>query len=74
MPDYRAFALYQDPTVSVLGYLNLENFFFLFTAAPVTYVDSQARGKTGAAATGLYHSHGNTVTYPAVCNARSLTH
>ena len=34
-------------------------FFFLFKPAPVAYGGSQARGYTGALATGLRHSHGN---------------
>ena len=39
--------------------------YLLFTAAPVAYGGSQARGPMGAAATGLHHSHSN---------AGSLTH
>lgn len=40
-------------------------FFLLFRATPVAYGSSQARGRIGAAAAGLCHSHSN---------ARSLTH
>ena len=38
--------------------------FFLFTAAPAEYVSSQARGRIGAAASGLRHSHSNTRSEP----------
>ena len=34
--------------------------FFLFMAAPAASGSSQARGQIGAAAAGLYHSHGNS--------------
>ena len=37
----------------------LKIFFFLFTAAPAAYGGSQARGRIGASAAGLPHSHGN---------------
>ena len=40
-------------------------FFYLFAfsrAAPVTYGDSQAKGQIGAVATGLHHSHSNSVS------------
>ena len=33
--------------------------FFLFRATPVTYGSSQVRGRIGAAAAGLHHSHSN---------------
>ena len=32
---------------------------FVFTAAPVTYGSSQARGQIGAVAVGLHHSRSN---------------
>ena len=35
------------------------NFFFFLRAALMAYGGSQARGLTGAAAAGLYHSHSN---------------
>ena len=35
-------------------------FFLLFMAVPVAYGNSQARAQTGAAATGLHHTHSNT--------------
>ena len=35
-------------------------FFLLFRAAPMAYGGSQARGRIGATAAGLHHSHGNT--------------
>ena len=34
-------------------------FILLFRATPTAYADSQARGQSGAIATGLYHSHSN---------------
>ena len=40
-------------------------YFFLFRATPAAYGASQARGRIGAAAAGLHHSHSR---------ARSLTH
>ena len=55
-------------------------FFFLpFRAAPVAYGGSQARGRIGATAAGLGHSHSRiqavSATYTtAHCNSRSLTH
>ena len=43
------------------------NFFFFFRATPAAYGSSQARGWTGAAATGLCHSHSNA--YPShICD------
>ena len=36
----------------------------LFTAAPMAYGSSQARGQTGAAAAGLCHSHSNRGSEP----------
>ena len=38
--------------------------FCLFRAVPVAYGSSQARGRTRAAATGLYHSYSNTGSEP----------
>jgi len=35
------------------------NFFFLFRAAPVASVNSQANGRIGAASSSLHHSHSN---------------
>ena len=40
--------------------LSLSLFFLLFTAAPMAYGGSQARGRIGAVATSLCHSHSNT--------------
>ena len=34
-------------------------FFWLFRASPEAYGDSQARGRRGAVAAGLHHSHSN---------------
>ena len=56
-------------------------FFCLFRDTPAVYGGSQARGRIGAAAAGLCHSHSNTRSKPhlrpttiAHGNARSLTH
>ena len=38
--------------------------FLLFRATPAAHGDSQARGRTGAAAAGLHHSHSNTGSGP----------
>ena len=35
------------------------SFFYLFRATPAAYGSSQARGRIGAAAAGLHHSHSN---------------
>ena len=45
----------------------------LFRAAPAVYGSSQARGQTGAAAAGLYHSHSNARS-ESHGNTGSLTH
>ena len=37
---------------------------YLFMAASMAHVSSQARGWTGAAAVGLHHSHSNTGSEP----------
>ena len=37
-----------------------QSFFFFFRAAPVAYGGSQTRGRIGATAAGLHHSHSNT--------------
>ena len=39
-------------------------FFFSFSATPLAYGSSQARGRIGAAAADLRHSHGNTGSEP----------
>ena len=41
-----------------------KTFFFLFRAAGVAYGSSQARGRLGAAAAGLRHSHRNAGSEP----------
>jgi len=41
-------------------FFSLSLFFFLFRASPATYGGSQARGRIGAAAANLHHSHSNT--------------
>ena len=38
----------------------IDLFILLFRAVPTAYGDSQARGRIGATAAGLYHSHSNT--------------
>ena len=67
-----------------LYYAQIAFFFFgLFAiswAALAAYGDSQARGRIGAAATGLHQSHSNSGSEPSATyttahgNARSLTH
>ena len=42
------------------------SFFFLFRAIPLTYGSSQAKGRTGATAAGLHHSHSNVVSQPTL--------
>ena len=39
-------------------------FFFLFRAAPTAYGNSQARGRIGATAAGLHHSHNTRSELP----------
>ena len=39
-------------------------FIWLFRATPSAYGGSQARGRIGATAAGLYHSHSNTGSKP----------
>ena len=39
-------------------------FFYLFRATPVAYGGSQGRGRIGAVAAGLHHSHINTGSEP----------
>ena len=47
----------------IIRYYDSFFFFFLsfFKAAPVAYGGSQTRDQIGAAATGLHHSHSNSV-------------
>ena len=63
-------------------YCSLLFFFFcIFRAAPAVYGGSQAKGRTGAVAASLHHSHSNhriqaaSATYAtAHSNSRSLAH
>ena len=48
-------------------------YFLLFKAAPVTYGSSQARGRIGATATGLHHSHSNVASKLCVRLTPQLT-
>ena len=50
-------------------------FLLLFSATPVAYGGSQARGRMGAAASGLHHSHSNAGS-SHICNLHhsSLQH
>ena len=52
------------PTFTSFFFLFLSFFFFQVMATPVAYGTSPARGRIGAAATGLRHSHGNTGSKP----------
>ena len=45
---------------------NSFSFFFLFIAAHASYGSSQARGRIGATASSLHHSHGNTRFKPCL--------
>ena len=47
-------------------------FFGLFRAVPMGYASSHARGRIGAAATGLHHSHGHTRSKPRIPPALQL--
>ena len=55
-----------------LPYLSF--FFFLFKPAPAAYGSSQARGQTGAAATGLHHSSRQCRILNPLIEARGRTH
>ena len=49
-------------------------FLFVFLrAAPAAYGSSQARGKIGAAAASLYHSHSNAGSKPSLQITPQLT-
>ena len=48
-------------------------FFGLFSATPVAYGDSQARGQIRAVAAGLYHSHSNMGCEPHLQLTLQLT-
>ena len=48
-------------------------FFFFFRAAPAAYGGSQARGRIGAAAVGLHHSHSNSGSEPRLGTTPKLT-
>ena len=50
---------YMRRRTPISGLLASVHFFSLFTAAATAYGGSQARGRIGAAAAGLHHSHGN---------------
>ena len=70
-------------TITAWNHICEKNFFlifiylfiyWLFRAAPVAYVGSQARGRIRAVVAGLRHSHCNTRSEPYLRpNARSLT-
>ena len=69
------------PTASAWNFFFFFFFFGLFRAAHKAYGGSQARGRIGAFATSLYHSHSNTRYEPHLppipqltANAGSLTH
>ena len=67
-PSHRRFPLQQQ----AINYTNVSSqdkippFFFLFTATPVAYGSSQARGPVGVTAAGLQHSHSNTRSEPCL--------
>ena len=53
-------------------FLNFFFFLFFLRAAPVAYGSSQARGRIGAAAAGLCHSHSKTGSKPHLPSMLSL--
>ena len=48
-------------------------FFLLFRASLAAYGSSQARGRIGAVASGLHHSHSNTGSKPCLQPTPQLT-
>ena len=48
-------------------------FLFLFRAAPMAYGGSQARGRMGATAAGLHHSHSHAGSKPCLRPTPQLT-
>ena len=48
-------------------------FVLLLRAAPAAYGGSQARGRIGAAAAGLHHSHSNAASEPRLRPTPQLT-
>ena len=46
--------------ISIISQYPISFFFLLFVATLAAYGSSQVRGRMGAAATGLYHSHGTS--------------
>ena len=48
-------------------------FFLLFRVVPGAYGGSQARGRNGATAAGLHHSHSNTGSKPRLRPTPQLT-
>ena len=52
---------------------NIGYFFAISWAAPAAYGGSQARGRTGAVATGLRQSHSNTGSEPHLQPTPQLT-
>ena len=45
----------------------------IFRASPAAYGRSQARGRTGAVAISLYHSHSNARSEPHLGSTQQLT-
>ena len=67
------FVLFFDPSLGPIQYIifdysDLKNFFIfvidLFRAAPMAYGGFQARGRIGAIAVSLHHSHSNAGSKP----------
>ena len=54
-------------------FVYLFNLFSLFRASPAAYRSSQARGRIGAVAAGLHHSHSNTGSEPYLRPTPQLT-
>ena len=53
----------------------MKSFFFfgIFRATPTAYGSSQARGRIGATAAGLHHSHSNSESEPRLRPTSQLT-
>ena len=60
VPSRICFCCATMETPNIRFFLSLSLFFFFFSASPAAYGGFQARGRIGATATGLHHSHSNT--------------
>ena len=72
LAQYRVFLLLII-TIEIIVNNNHKFFAFFFRATPVAYVGSQARGRIGATAPGLHHSHSNARSEPCLLLTPQLT-